>query len=171
MSYSILIMAMFVTTTAFCPTPSWLAFHHRASAQSELQRQQQRRPFTLKSIDSDYTESEVEDMEQLIVSISREATDQKRRDRLALVFQDALAGNSRSYRFSGLFNEILMVVGDRVKLEAEQKALQQQQQQEASDNEDPLTTKTPEEQQLWALIDMMVQSKIIVKKAKDQAGA
>jgi len=164
--YFLLTVTSFVAS-GFCPAP--LLALRRALAAKEEQERPIFRPSTLKLTSSDYSESEVEDMEELIVSISKETTDQTRRDRLAAVFQDAFNASSGSNRFSDLFNEILMVVGDRVKLKAEQKALQQQQ-QKASDSEDQSTAKTPEEKQLWALVDMMVQSKMIVKRAK-QAGA
>jgi hypothetical protein len=83
----------------------------------------------------------------------------------------------------------LIVVGDRVKLEAQQKILKLQKAEEAAEKDDAgndessLTSpedaaapevpreKTQDELQLWALIDMMVQSKTIVKKESGELGS
>ena len=120
-------------------------------------------------------------MEQLILSVAAEPTDESRRDRLQAVFLQELAKpNAASSRFSHLFDQTLIVVGDRVKLQAQQKALQLQQEDKTAQDEfedDALeditpakAVKTEEEQQLWALIDMMVQSKTIVKRESGELG-
>jgi hypothetical protein len=41
----------------------------------------------------------------------------------------------------------------------------------ADDEENPWKSKSPEELQLWALVDMMVQSKTIVKKQNGEFGS
>lgn len=118
-------------------------------------------------------------MEKLIVSLSKETSDESRRGRVASIFDDALAKpNGAPKRFSVLFDQVLVVVGDRVKLEAEQEALKQQQTvQEQIDREDVpkfkdlLKGRSDIELQLWALVDMMVQSKTIVKKATGELGS
>ena len=138
----------------------------------------------------DYTAAEVEEMEDLILSISREATDELRRDRLRAIFIEALSqpNGDDPQRFIDLFNETLIIVGDRVKLEAQQKFLKLQE-AEAAEKKDDVDNdesslipppdeaapdvpreKTPDELQLWALIDMMVQSKTIVKKESGDLG-
>lgn len=144
----------------------------------------------------DFTVTEVKDMEELIVSLSREPTDDSRRSRVESVFGEALARpNGAPGRFSSLFDQVLIVVGDRVKLQAQKKAIERQQEKEAmevsngdgkdeeleedaADNEEGGgggdmmgETKTEEEKQLWALVDMMVQSKTIVKKASGELGS
>jgi hypothetical protein len=59
----------------------------------------------------DYTAAEVEEMEDLILSISREATDQLRRDRLRAIFIESLSQpNGDPQRFIDLFNETLIIV-------------------------------------------------------------
>jgi hypothetical protein len=142
------------------------------------------------SASAEYTAIEMEEMEQLILSISREATDQLRRDRLRAIFIESLSQpNGDPQRFIDLFNQTLIVVGDRVKLEAQQKFHRLQEEAEAAEKDDAsnddssLTPpndatvpevpreKTQDELQLWALIDMMVQSKTIVKKESGELGS
>ncbi len=132
----------------------------------------------------------MEEMEQRILSISREATDEVRRDRLRAIFIESLSQpNGDPQRFIELFNQTLIIVGDRVKLEAQQKFLKLQEEAEAAEKDDAgndessLTPppdaaapevsreKTQDELQLWALIDMMVQSKTIVKKESGGLGS
>lgn len=151
--------------------------------------------------DSAYSEDEVQNMEELILSLSLEPTDESRRERLTTVFTDALAGpNGDPQRFADLFNQVLITVGDRVKANAQQKAIEAQEKRKTlqdrwKENEEarnaekaaqatkgdakdaPATketsvvTKTPEEKQLWAVVDMMVQSKTIVKRASGELGS
>lgn len=125
----------------------------------------------------DYTDSEFKEMEKLIVSISKEPTDESRRERLTEVFEEALAKpNGAPKRFSNLFDQVLIVVGDRVKHQAHQLAMEQQ--EAAKEEEEPevagsgdFMEKPPVQRQLWALVDMMVQSKTIVKKASGELGS
>jgi hypothetical protein len=141
---------------------------------------------SLSSSADDYTATEVNEMNSLIVSLSLEPTDDSRRHRLASVFAKELA-KADCRRFSVLFDQVLAVVGDRVQLAATKKALeaqeernqldeQESQEKEGSrdeENEDGDymgTGKSPEERQLWALVDMMVQSKTISKKAFGELG-
>ncbi len=94
---------------------------------------------------------------------------------MASVFAKELA-KADCRRFSVLFDQVLAVVGDRVQLAATKKALQESQEKEGSrdeENEDGDYMgmgKSPEERQLWALVDMMVQSKTISKKAFGELG-
>lgn len=127
-----------------------------------------------------YDESEVKEMEEMIISLSLEPTDDSRRERLKSIFDDALAKpNGMPKHFSDLFDYALVIVGDRVKLEAQEHALKIQEQM-ASDNKDEETEDSedastqpafPQQRQLWALIDMMVQSKTIVKRASGELGS
>lgn len=125
-------------------------------------------------------------MEDLILSISQEPTDDARRQRLQSVFAEALAERHHSERFTTLFDQVLIIVGDRAQIIAQQKALEvaaaaaDEEEVESNDanvdieeaaaaaatpKKDFMAGKSAEQKQLWALIDMMVQSKIIVKKA------
>lgn len=135
----------------------------------------------------DYTASEVHEMDSLIISLSLEPTDDSRRQRLAQVFATELAkADCTSRRFADLFDQVLATVGDRIQLAARKKALKAQQERnqlqesQESDNETEElededrdfmgVKKSPEERQLWALVDMMVQSKTLSKKAFGQLG-
>ncbi len=113
------------------------------------------------------------EMEELIVSISQEPTDEARRKRMSCVFAEALA-ELHSERFTSLFDQVLIIVGDRVQIQAQQKALQDADQSSSSgtiNSQDFMAGKSAEQKQLWALVDMMVQSKIIVKRANESFGS
>ncbi len=129
-------------------------------------------------------------MNSLIVSLSLEPTDDSRRHRLASVFTKELAkalAKADCRRFSVLFDQVLAVVGDRVQLAATKKALEAQEERNQLDEQESQEKegsrdeenedgdymgmgKSPEERQLWALVDMMVQSKTISKKAFGELG-
>ena len=130
----------------------------------------------------EYTVAEVKAMETLIMAMSLEPTDDSRRKRLASIFATELAKDD-CRRFATLFDQVLAIVGDRIQVEAKKKALAQQMQQRGGpdepeenrdqdndDNDFMGMEKSPEEKQLWALVDMMVQSKIISKKAFGELG-
>ena len=140
-------------------------------------------------------------MEKLIVSLSKERTDASRRSRLSGILTEALAKpNGAPKRFTDLFDRTLIEVGDRVRSIALEKALQVEKLEtgsgesgsveesslvsrveennvtpassDTSPNEDDfMSGKTDEEKQVWALVDMMVQSKTIVKKANGELGS
>lgn len=133
---------------------------------------------------TEFTQDEINDMDQLIVSLSKESDDDKRRKRLAEILDKELAdastaddANSEAEipRFAQLFQLSLDSVGQKVQNAAREMALEQQQ-QNGTDGDDENDTsneseggeriqrvKSPEELQLWGLIDMMVQSKTRVK--------
>lgn len=120
-------------------------------------------------------------MDALILSLSLEPTDTSRRQRLASVFAVELSKTASRRRFADLFDQVLAIVGDRVQLEAKKKAALERQTQDESDDEEVEESdddsgdfmsmgKSPEERQLWALVDMMVQSKTLAKKAFGELG-
>lgn len=133
----------------------------------------------------DYSETETQEMRDLVLSLSLEATDHDRRTRVRDVFHEALARpNGMPQRFTDLFDKILIEVGDKVQNEAKKKFFEAQaastpmEDVESStpteDEQDLGSTtrsKTPEELQLWALVDMMVQTKTIVKKVNGELGS
>ena len=137
-------------------------------------------------LSTDFTRVEIDDMEKLIVSLSRESDDNMRRQTLAEILDKELVGSLNAEsdsqggaatsdipRFARLFQISLDSVGESVQAAARVVALEKQMQQEkkmaddydATDAENPLVRpeKSQEELQLWALIDMMVQSKTRVK--------
>jgi hypothetical protein len=148
----------------------------------------------------DYTSKEVQDMEGLILSLSREATDASRRARVEALFRDAALvappspaaeDNNDSEvrpgtRFSAaLFNLVLISVGNRVQEEAQQRSLQAPPSTGDDGGSVSMTPEAPapgagtsssppgalaDNFQLWALVDMMVQSKTIVKRLRGELG-
>jgi hypothetical protein len=149
---------------------------------------------TAGSSSPDYTDTEREDTRDLIISLSLESTDHDRRMRLKELFHEALARpNGMPKRFTDLFDVTLAEVGDEIQREAKKKFFEAQAAEqakakssdEASDDADvdvvddendkdggeDLDLKTPDELQLWALVDMMVQSKTIVKKQSGDLGS
>ncbi|KAL9181311.1 hypothetical protein ACHAXT_010116 [Thalassiosira profunda] len=127
-------------------------------------------------------------MEQLICSLSKESDDDKRREKLAGILDKELSDASADDatkgevpRFAQLFQVSLDTVGEQVQTAAREAALEKQQSDnglvaalegdadygkngEGADGGDTIERrKSPEELQLWALIDMMVQSKTRVK--------
>jgi len=119
------------------------------------------------------TEQSVKDMEELIVSLSKEPTDETRRERVQKIFDEKLqkgagGGSSSSsenaQQFSNLFHQVLIVVGDRTR----EKAAALQLAAAKNDNLESAVEageKSEAERQVWALVDMMIQSKMIVKRA------
>jgi hypothetical protein len=128
----------------------------------------------------DYTSEEVSEMDNLIMSLSLESNDESRRSKVAALFAEELAKpNGYPDRFTQLFDSVLMIAGQRVQNEARIKAEQQMKEPQAAgivEDEDDTETefvpreKTPAELQLWAFIDIMVQTKTFVKKAKGELG-
>jgi hypothetical protein len=134
------------------------------------------------------------EMEHLIVNLSQISDDATRRKELLQIFEHELAvpfekrndplGEKSSVSplpfsslpFVELWNQVLTVVGSRVKARAHE--VNAEMQIQASSNSDSTNEvlpnldnpviHSPERQQLWALIDMMVQSKVIVKQYETQ---
>jgi hypothetical protein len=142
----------------------------------------------LYSASEEYSEAEVIDMKELIRSLSVEPTDHDRRTRVKNIFHEALGRpNGSPKRFTDLFDKILIQFGDEVQNEAKKKYFEEERvareeerplvvggDSELSDNDDAhpeKREKTPEELQLWALVDMMVQTKTIVKKNSGELGS
>lgn len=132
------------------------------------------------------TNSNVEDydeMRNLVLSLSQTPTDSDRRTRLASIFEEALARpNGQPKQFVDLFDKALTNVGNEVQTEARKKFAEKE--KEAAKSESSRDVKSPEsdelegkreksaeELQMWALVDMMVQSKTIVKKTSGELGS
>ena len=130
---------------------------------------------------TEFTRTEISEMEKLIESLSREADDNTRRKRLADMLDVELAADaSNAESFTKLFQLSLDNIGERVQANARELALEKQQQEElkladiynADNVGNPIEAdvvvrreKSEEELQLWALIDMMVQSKTRIKSS------
>uniref|UniRef100_A0A7S4AGJ8 Uncharacterized protein n=1 Tax=Pseudo-nitzschia australis TaxID=44445 RepID=A0A7S4AGJ8_9STRA len=139
----------------------------------------------------DFTTEEVTNMHNAIVSLSEEFDDDVRRARLQQIMEAALSGPERgSKRFVVLFDRVLTQVGEKVQQEAREKYAEQpaalaDESTEDGDNstepvsendEDENAENNPEDKEprqksldelkLWSLVDMMIQSKTIIKKNK-----
>ena len=134
-------------------------------------------------------------MTELIIELSKETTDDVRRSRLqAIIVQGLKEGDADS--FSQLFQQSLEAVGNKVQAEARELAMKRYEEKDAAETineaavasaannggDSPIRVesvnetsegkiKSPLETQLWALVDMMVQSKTMVKKARGQLGS
>ena len=109
----------------------------------------------------DFSGDEISKMDDLIVSLSIERDDAKRRDNVAQVLGEKLLqpnGYGSSDRFARLFEERLSTVGDDVRSKAAAEA------EAGGENGQPSEDKG---KQLWALVDILIQSKIIFKQAKE----
>jgi hypothetical protein len=126
------------------------------------------------------------DMETLILSLSFDSDDASRRKKVSTLFQEKLQARTNGEidhgtPFEILFNQVLIEVGDRIRMEAQaqaQAAAEMSMSLEKDSGDDlpsfPLPAqqkKSQTELQLWALIDMMVQSKTLVRMAAGQLGS
>eukprot|EP00584_Thalassiosira_punctigera_P004888 CAMPEP_0172529390 /NCGR_PEP_ID=MMETSP1067-20121228/3480_1 /TAXON_ID=265564 ORGANISM="Thalassiosira punctigera, Strain Tpunct2005C2" /NCGR_SAMPLE_ID=MMETSP1067 /ASSEMBLY_ACC=CAM_ASM_000444 /LENGTH=173 /DNA_ID=CAMNT_0013313431 /DNA_START=282 /DNA_END=803 /DNA_ORIENTATION=- len=125
-----------------------------------------------------FTPDEMNDMDELILFLSKITDDGKRRERLSAIFEKELADATQIAsldddsvlevpRFAKLFQNSLDKVGEKVQTAAREVAMEQQRNaveiNQSDDDERLERVKSQEELQLWALIDMMVQSKTRVK--------
>jgi hypothetical protein len=122
-----------------------------------------------------YAESEIE-MGNMILSISKEKDDEKRRSTIISLMKEKIQADDpvEAAKFVQLWDRTLTAVGGKFQDEAREKALKMASETIYSKDEDQIedgTTRTKEksddELQLWALIDMMIQSKILIKKASE----
>ena len=160
---------------------------------NELRIQEQEVVLKLAAAESpQFDDDEVEKMEETILSLSLIPTDESRRTQLQLLFYDELEKpDDDGQHFAKLFDHTLIIVGDRIKQKAQEVALKMQEEKEAEETGDKQDNDEdedkdeddeadenqseseaedefqafPEQRQLWALVDMMVQSKAIVKNS------
>ena len=187
------------TTTMIRTTPtntaSFTAFHTMVSLSTRKRactNTRDTRVYGRNDSDSNascFTQSEILEMEKLILSLSQIADDTVRREQLASLFDAELAaasgggiGGEEIPRFAQLFQEALNTIGERVQESAREVAAASTiaTNNIKADNEYNMiveeqhgTTreKSSEELQLWALIDMMVQSKTRVKLHMGKLGS
>lgn len=114
---------------------------------------------------SAFSEEEVQKMDDLILSLSLETQDDQRRDRVAQALGAKILepnGLGSSERFMRLFEERLTIMGNAVRDKAASQA--------QDDQQGVMVPGQPSEavgKQLWALVDIMIQSKVIFKQAKN----
>ena len=142
----------------------------------------------------DYSDDEIQEMRGLILSLSLEPNDSSRRARLNDIFADASQRSDGSpQRFGALFDRMVIKIGDEKQNEAKQRfyeaqAAKQEDESETISNENNGNgedvdgnldqngesverEKSPDELQLWALVDMMVQGKTIIKRGITAPGS
>mmetsp|Transcript_6356 Transcript_6356/g.11326 ORF Transcript_6356/g.11326 Transcript_6356/m.11326 type:complete len:205 (+) Transcript_6356:123-737(+) len=176
-----------VRSQSFSPHALGFATVHHAGGSLRLQPVHQKqacaRHMLLGDGQPEFTQDEMDAMEEVILSLSKESDDDKRREKLATILDEELeasANNDESDkaafgaeipRFAKLFQLSLDSVGERVQTAAREVAMEQQEQNanngdgthDDAGSEPVERVKSAEELQLWALIDMMVQSKTRVK--------
>lgn len=111
-------------------------------------------------------QSEIEEMRTLILTMSKEQNDEKRRKDLSDLMTKKVEESridEEAKRFLELWDQTLIIVGGEVQEEARLKAMKNPPQENEDKNP---KEKSDDELQLWALVDMMVQSKTMVKKAR-----
>ena len=106
------------------------------------------------AVNGNISEAEVR---ELILTISREQDDDKRRSELSSTMQGNIS--AKGGEFAEMWDKTLIQIGAEFQDELKRKAEENQGKEDES-----LKDKT-DERQLWALIDMMVQSKMLIKKA------
>jgi len=114
----------------------------------------------------DYNEESDVEIEEIILALSKEQDDDARRERLKKMFDEKIQSDkNQAAQFSSKFNQVLIAVGDRMKLQAVSEAQHAKQNDRDSEEQQQKADRSDTELQLWALVDMMVQSKTIIKKA------
>jgi hypothetical protein len=116
----------------------------------------------------------------LILSLSEETNDEVRRKKLSSLLSENLnqEDSVKAAKFAHLWDKIVIEMGSKVQEDARTKA----QESDASKSEDKNTNSAPEvassqdgnagvksaeELKLWIMIDMMIQSKQIIKSAME----
>ena len=122
-----------------------------------------------------YSEHEM-DMQRVILSLSNVADDQSRRERLSRLFKVKLQGQDGGEFFMKQFDIAMIAVGNGIRLDVANLASAVAMKQSIIANSDeetempshPLQSqpKSQLESQLWACVDMMVQSKTLMKQAR-----
>lgn len=119
-----------------------------------------------------YSELNV-DIEKIILTLSNVADDQSRREKLSQLFELKLQNQDGGELFMKQFNSAMITVGDRIRVDAANVAaavMGSQSSNSTNSDEDsvstPSLTKSQLEGQLWACVDMMVQSKTLMKQAR-----
>ena len=105
----------------------------------------------------DSTAEEIEEVKKMILSVSKEEDDEKRRSKLSSLINEKM--NQADEQFLQIWDKAIIQVGGELQDEARRKAV------EMPMKEEQPVKKTKEELQLWAIVDMMVQSKTLIKKA------
>jgi hypothetical protein len=113
-------------------------------------------------------------IQNLILSLSKVTDDQSRRESLSRLFEVKLQDIDDGELFMKQFDSAMIIVGDRIRLDAASVAMKQSSNSNIDSDDETETPTFPLrsqqrlqlEGQLWACIDMMVQSKTLMKQAR-----
>jgi hypothetical protein len=116
------------------------------------------------------------DIQSVVLSLATVTDDQSRREKLSRLFQVKLQNQDDGELFMKQFDSALITVGDRIRLDVANvaaAAMVNQSSRVTTDEETELPSfplrshsKSQLESQLWACVDMMVQSKMLMKQAR-----
>eukprot|EP00979_Chaetoceros_neogracilis_P002602 scaffold435_cov275-Chaetoceros_neogracile.AAC.54 len=121
-----------------------------------------------------YTETEIDDMRNTILSISKVKDDETRRSTVVTLMKEKTERDDPKdgAKFVQLWDKTLIVVGGEIQNAAREKAARMAPGTSSSSEDEGGAVATTAKQgddelQLWALVDMMIQSKTIIKKAME----
>lgn len=129
--------------------------------------------------DDEFDSSQRDEVTSLIMRLSEEENDEVRRSNLSSLLRERLnqENSIEAARFALLWDTTIIEIGSKVQEEARKKAEETAASQskeelinsdpEVSSNLDGTRIKSAEELKLWAMIDMMIQSKHIIKNATE----
>jgi hypothetical protein len=118
------------------------------------------------------------EIEELLLSLSTDTDDKSRRGRLSQIFEEKIQDQDGGESFMKFFDQAMIVVGDRVRMSVANEAAvatsDSLNMNDGDGNDVPLPSfPLPSQQQksilagqLWACVDMMVQSKKLMKSAR-----
>ena len=109
------------------------------------------------------------DVREMILTLSLESDDEKRRSRLSSLLEEKLkqSDDVDSAKFAHLWDTNIIQIGGEVQNEARAEAASKP----TATNGDVISDreKSQKEKQLWAMVDMMIQSKSIIKKIMNES--
>jgi hypothetical protein len=121
-------------------------------------------------------EGELLEIKKKILSLSLEQDDEKRRSTISSIIDEKIS--QEDSQFLQIWDETLIQVGSELQDEARRLAMIERESDEEGNKESTVSdgttpdvgeqetaNKSKEELQLWATIDMMIQSKTLIKKA------
>lgn len=121
-----------------------------------------------------HTETQIEAMRNRIMTISKVKDDEKRRRTIVALIKEKVQVDDpmEGALFVQLWDKTLIEVGGQFQNEAREKATRKAPETKSSNGDEggavgKTVQKSDDELQLWALVDMMIQSKTLIKKAMD----
>ncbi|CAM9216560.1 unnamed protein product [Heterosigma akashiwo] len=105
-------------------------------------------------------------IKQRVFTISQEKDDTKRRFTVSSLINQKIS--EKDDQFVKIWDKALVEIAEELQDQARRKAVQMPlAEADGSTSGENSVNKTAEEVQLWALVDMMIQSKTLIKKAQD----